>query len=166
MPRKKDLQKELNTWLSGSERIVIAGIGNPIRTDDFVGVKVVRNLQGKVSNNIVLMECETVPESFIQEIIETRPSHLLIIDAAILGLEPGETRLTIPERIADFPTITTHVLPLRLFCEYITKTTVAKIGLLLIQPLNTEFGEGLTPEVALAAERIANSLLECLRSEP
>jgi len=50
------------------------------------------------------------------------------------------------------------MLPLRIFCEYITKMTGAKIALLLIEPKNDEFGEGLTPEVQAAAEKIANML--------
>ena len=140
--------------------MVVAGIGNPIRTDDFVGVKIVQDLTGKVPENVHIIECETVPESFMQEIVDLKPSHVLLIDAAVLGLKPGETRLVFPEQITDFPAITTHVLPLRIFCEYIAKMTEAKIALLLVEPENTEFGEGLTPEVQKNAEKIMKILLE------
>ena len=163
--RKHALRKEIENWLSRSGTIVIAGIGNPIRKDDFVGLRIIRDLQGKVSENVVLIECETVPESYLQEIIDLKPSHLLIIDAAILGASPGRTKLINPEQVAGFPAITTHVLPLRIFCEYISTAVAAKIGLLLIQPGNVEFGEGLTPEVEATAERIARLLLDLLGSE-
>jgi len=156
------VQDALKNWFANAERVVVAGIGNPIRRDDFVGVKIVQDLKGKVSKNVCLIECETVPESFIQEIVELKPSHVLLIDAAILGLKPGETRLVFPEQVTDFPAITTHVLPLRIFCEYITKMTGAKIALLLIEPKNAEFGEGLTPEVQAAAEKIVTILLKLL----
>jgi hydrogenase 3 maturation protease len=156
--RKSNIQRELKNWLTNAERVVVAGIGNPIRTDDFVGVKIVQDLEGKVSERVYLIECETVPESFLEPIIEFNPSHVLLIDAAILGLKPGETRLVFSEQVANFPAITTHMLPLRIFCEYITKMTGAKIVLLLIEPKNNEFGEGLTPEVQAAAEKIANIL--------
>ena len=159
---KYDLQKELKEWLAKPGKVVVAGIGNPIRSDDFVGVKIVQDLQGKVSENVCLIECETVPESFMQEIVDLNPSHVLLIDAAILGLKPGETRLVFPEQVADFPAITTHVLPLRIFCEYITQATKARIGLLLIQPGNTEFGEGLTREVDVAAKKITETILKSL----
>ncbi|MBM4401552.1 MAG: hydrogenase 3 maturation endopeptidase HyCI, partial [Crenarchaeota archaeon] len=152
--RKSNIQRELKNWLVGSERIVVAGVGNPIRADDFVGVKIVQDLEGKVSEKVYLIECETVPESFLEPIIEFNPTHVLLIDAAVLGLKPGETRLVFPEQVTDFPAITTHVLPLRIFCEYITKMTGAKIALLLIEPKNTEFGEGLTSTVQAAAEKI------------
>jgi hydrogenase 3 maturation protease len=154
------VQDALKKWFASAERVVVAGIGNPIRRDDFVGVKVVQDLKGKVSKNVCLIECETVPESYMQEIVDLKPSHVLLIDAAVLGLKPGETRLVFPEQVADFPAITTHVLPLRIFCEYIAKMTEAKIALLLVEPENTDFGEGLTPKVQKAAEKINKVVLE------
>lgn len=152
----------LKKWFVDAERVVVAGIGNPIRRDDFVGVKIAQDLIGKVSDKVQLLECETVPESSLQEIVDLNPSHVLLIDAAVLGLKPGETRLVFPERIADFPAITTHVLPLRIFCELIANMTKAKIALLLIEPENTEFGEGLTPKVQAAADKMVNILHKTL----
>ena len=157
-----DIGKELKEWLSGAEKVVIAGIGNSIRMDDFVGVKIVQDLQGKVSDRVYLIECETVPESFIQEIIDFNPTHILLIDAAILELNPGESKLMNPEQLKNFPALSTHMLPLRIFCEYLTKTTKAKIALLLIEPKQTDFGERLTLEVEVAAQRIVNALLTVL----
>jgi hydrogenase 3 maturation protease len=154
------IQDALKKWFTDAEKVVVAGIGNPIRSDDFVGVKIVQDLKGKVSKNVYLIECETVPESFMQEIVELKPSHVLLIDAAVMGLKSGETRLVFPEQVKDFPAVTTHVLPLRIFCEYITKMIETKIALLLIEPENTEFGEGLTPEVQKAAEKINKVMLE------
>jgi len=160
--RKYSVQKELKKWLSNAERVVVAGIGNPIRTDDFVGVKTVQDLQGEVSEKVYLIECETVPESFTQQIIDFKPTHILLIDAAILGLKPGESKLINPEQLAMFPAFSTHMLPLRIFCEYLTKTTIAKIALLLIEPKKADFGEGLTPEVETAAKTVVNALLKFL----
>ena len=157
-----DIQDALKKWFAGAGEIVVAGIGNPIRKDDFVGVKIVQDLQGKVPKNVLLIECETVPESYMQEIVDFKPSHVLLVDAAILGLKRGETRLVLPEQITNFPTITTHVLPLRIFCEYITKMADAKIALLLIEPQDTEFGEGLTANVQTTAEKVTKWLIELL----
>jgi hydrogenase 3 maturation protease len=160
--RKYDINKELEKWLSDAERIVVAGIGNPIRMDDFVGVKIVQELRGKVSERVYLIECETVPESYIQQIIDFNPTHILLIDAAILGLKPGELRLVYPEQLTNFSTFSTHMLPLRIFCEYLSKTTKAKIILLLVEPEKADFGEGLTLVLRSAAQRITNTLLRVL----
>jgi hydrogenase 3 maturation protease len=154
------IKDKLEKWFANAENVVIAGIGNPIRTDDFVGVKIVQDLTRKVSKKVHLIECETVPESFMQEIVDLKPSHVLLIDAAVLGLKPGETRLVFPKQVANFPAVTTHVLPLRIFCEYITKMAEAKIALLLVEPENTEFGDGLTIMVQAAAEKITKILIE------
>jgi hydrogenase 3 maturation protease len=157
-----NIHDALEKWFAGAGKVVVGGIGNPIRKDDFVGVKIVQDLQGKVSKNVCLLECETVPESSMQDIVDFKPSHVLLVDAAILGLNPGETRLVLPEQITDFPAVTTHVLPLRIFCEYITKMAEAKIALLLIEPGDTEFGEGLTVTVQATAEKTTKQLIELL----
>jgi hydrogenase 3 maturation protease len=155
-------EKELKKWLSDAEKIVIAGIGNPIRMDDFVGVKIVQDLHGKVSDKVLLIECETVPESYLQQIIDFGPTHILLIDAAILGLNPSEAKLVKLEELANFPAFTTHMLPLRIFCEYLVKMTKAKISLLLIEPEKTDFGEDLTPKLADFAKKTTETLVRLL----
>lgn len=159
---KSSFDEKLKDWLSDAERVVVAGIGNPIRMDDFVGVKVVRDLQGKISEKVLLIECETVPESFIQQIMDFKPTHILLIDAAVMGLEPGECRIVKPEHLQVFPAISTHMLPLRVFCDYLNKTVGAKIALLLIEPKETDFGEGLSEEVEATARKIVDLLLTVL----
>jgi len=159
---KDDFQKELKKWLTNHGRVVVAGIGNPIRSDDYVGVKIIQDLQGKLPANVSLIECETVPESFMDEIAELKPSHVLLIDAAMMNLKPGEVRLFDAEKVASFPAISTHMLPLRVFCEYIRRMSGAKIALLLVQPGNSEFGEGLTTEINSAAEEIVKVILALL----
>ena len=159
-----NLQTGLERWLNKSRKIVIAGIGNPIRNDDFVGVKIVQELRNKVSEKVILFECETVPESFLQPIIELNPTHIILIDTAYMGLEPGNIKLVKPEQIIDFSPITSHILPLRIFCEFIKKTTKAKIALLLIEPKNTDFGEELSYEVKISFEKIVNLLSKLLKN--
>ncbi|MDH5376044.1 MAG: hydrogenase 3 maturation endopeptidase HyCI [Candidatus Bathyarchaeota archaeon] len=157
-----NVEKELKAWFSNAGKAVAAGVGNPIRMDDFVGTKIVQDLQGKVSEKVYLIECETVPENFIQKIIDFNPTHILLIDAAVLGLKPGDSRLIKPELLAAFPAYSTHALPLRIFCEYLAKTTRAKIALLLIEPEKADFGEGLTSKVEASAQKIVEILLRVL----
>jgi len=162
--RNYDIETELEKWLAGAEKVVVAGIGNPIRMDDFVGVKIVQKLQGKVSEKVFLIECDTVPESFIQQITEFGPTHILLIDAAIIGLRPGESRLAQTSSLTSMPAFSTHMLPLRIFCEYLGKTTNAQIGLLLIQPGKTEFGERLTRQLAASTMYVTQILRRLLPS--
>ena len=160
--KKNNVEADLKNWLSNAQKVVIAGIGNPLRKDDFVGVEIVRDLQNRVSRAVYLIECETVPESFIEPITEFKPTHILIIDAATLNLKPGSSKLIEPDQMAKHPAVSTHALPLRIFCEYLAKTTGAKIALLVIQPKDTSFGEGLTSKLRETATNLTNLLLKLL----
>lgn len=161
MPQS-EVYRQLKDWLTHADRVVIAGIGNPVRSDDYVGAKIVQQLQGKLSSNVQLIECETVPESYILEIEEFKPSHVLLIDAALLDLAPGEAKLILPEQVAGFSAFSSHVLPLRIFSDYLKEATGAKIALLLVQPKNVEFGETMTEELESAAEQIERALKDLL----
>jgi len=161
-PINDAIENKLRTWLSDARRVVVAGIGNPLRKDDFVGVEIVRNLQEKVSRSVYLIECETVPESFIEPITAFNPTHVLIIDAAMLNLKPGSSKLIKPDQMVERLAISTHALPLRIFCEYLAKTTNAEIALLGIQPKDASFGDCLTTEIKEASVRLANLLLSIL----
>ncbi|OPY31139.1 MAG: hydrogenase 3 maturation protease [Methanomassiliicoccales archaeon PtaU1.Bin124] len=156
------LDEELGHFLAGSTKVVVAGIGNAIRRDDYVGVRIVSDLQNDVPPSVHIIECETVPESFMDEIVEIGPTHVLMIDAALLGLEPGDAHLYDVDEVLNVPTISTHTLPLRVFCEYVQKLTGAKIALLLVEPKDTEFGEGLTPELEASAQRTIRALRRSL----
>jgi hydrogenase 3 maturation protease len=160
------VEKDLKNWFADAKKIVLAGIGNPIRSDDYVGLKIVENLKGKVPDTVSLLECETVPENYLSEIEKFKPSHVMLIDAAFLELKPGEASLVDAERMMDYSAISTHALPLKIFCEHLKKATDAKIGLLLIEPKNMEFGEGLSAEVEAEAERLTKLLLELLVQRP
>jgi hydrogenase 3 maturation protease len=152
----------LGNWFLGARKVVVAGIGNPIRMDDCAGVKIAQNLRGRASEKVCLIECETVPESFTQQIVDFDPSHVLLIDAALLGLKPGSSRIVQPAQVAAYAAYSTHTLPLRIFCEYLAETTKARIALLLIEPKETDFGEGLSSEVEASIRQITSILLNIL----
>jgi len=157
------LQKDLSEWLRDKGRVVVVGVGNPIRQDDNVGLAIVASLQGKVPADVCLLECEMVPEGYLLDIEEFKPSHVLLIDAAVLGRRPGNADLVAVDEVDAFSAVSSHVLPLRLFCEYIEKTTGAKIRLLLVEPKSMEFGETMSPELQDAAKNLAELLLCLLR---
>ena len=140
--RKESDEADLKRWLSNAKKVVLVGIGNPLRKDDFVGLKIIRNLENIVPESVLLIEGETVPESFIAPIVDFNPTHILIIDAAVLSLKSGSFKLLKARQIARYSTISTHTLPLRTFCDYLSRTTDAAIALLAIQPQNTSFGDG------------------------
>jgi len=152
------LERSLVSWIAGGKRVAVVGVGNEMRRDDAVGVHIARKLRGKVSRQFRLIEAGTVPESYIDKVREFRPTHILVIDAAQLGTNPGESSLLSPKKVKGL-SISTHTLPLNIFAEFVKKETGSKIKILAIQPKDLEFGEGLTDELASTAEKLASILV-------
>jgi hydrogenase 3 maturation protease len=150
-------------WLADAEKVVLIGLGNPLRRDDMFGIDVIRRIEGKISEEVMLIEGETTPESYLEQITGFNPSHILIIDAAMINAEPGMVKLLSPEVLKEKVAVSTHSLPLRIFCDYLEKNSRADIALLLVQPKITDFGEGLSSEVEETADRVVSNLTKLLR---
>jgi hydrogenase 3 maturation protease len=149
-------------FLGNSEerRVAILGIGNPLRGDDAVGLVILEDLEDMgLGENFLLLRTETVPESFTGEIREFQPSHILLMDAANFGGEPGEARI-IPQHLIKGQTVSTHNMPLNIFTEFIRKSITPNVILLGIQIVKAGFQEDMTPQVEESAHRIAETLFE------
>lgn len=158
------LEKRLEEWMRDYGRLVILGIGNPLRKDDAVGVEIVRALKGRVPKKVRLIECQTTPENFAGRIKRLKPSHILMIDAAHFSAKAGEVRLFPPEKISGVA-LSTHAMPLHMLVEVLQSNLEVKVALLGVEPKSVEFGEGLTPETQKAVARIAETLEKILRCE-
>lgn len=156
------LGDQIADWLKGFGRLAVLGIGNPLRRDDAIGVEVLERLKGRVPENVALFNCEMVPENFLTEVERFQPTHVLMIDAAQLDLEPGEARLIPTEKITGVA-LSTHTMPLSLTAEILRTDMGAKVVLLGVKPEMTEFGEGLSPRLQKASEGIAIAILEAIR---
>ncbi|MGB9134309.1 MAG: hydrogenase 3 maturation endopeptidase HyCI [Candidatus Bathyarchaeia archaeon] len=159
-----DIEDALKDWLENAKRIAVVGVGYELRRDDFVGVEVVQRLKGKVPKNVMLIESETVPESFLDTITQFNPTHVVLIDAGLIELEPGQVKIMdTSSALGSTTTVSTHTLPLRIFCEYLEKTIGTKIMLIIVQPETIDFGEGLTKKVRKTAERLAETLTRIIK---
>jgi hydrogenase 3 maturation protease len=158
----QDLQIKLLSWLRDARKIVVIGVGNELRGDDSVGVRVARNLKAVLdSSKVSIIETGTVPENYLGTIERLNPSHVLVIDAADTGLEPGSVVLSELSE-AHGLTVSTHHLPLSVFAEYLKRVTGAKTALLAIQPGNVEFKTSLTVRVREAAVEVEKIFLDVL----
>jgi len=157
-----NLKRELENWLRGYSRLIILGIGNPLRGDDALGVEILRLLENKVPRNVSLIEGGSVPENFIGKIKSLAPSHILLIDAAHFGGNPGEVNFMSPEETIGLA-ISTHTIPLYLTAELIKEATDAKVLLLGIQPKKIDLGEEISYEVKEAIKKVAETIIETLK---
>lgn len=158
------LKEELRAWLKGAEKVAVLGIGNPLRRDDAVGLNVVKRLRRKVPPNVEIYECETVPENFMGPVEKSRPTHIIMVDAADMNAPPGEIRLVAPEQIVGLG-VSTHALPLSLFAQFMKQRIDAKIILMAIQPKKVDFGTRMTRELITSKTIAAESILEATSAE-
>jgi hydrogenase 3 maturation protease len=148
--------------LKDAEKLVILAVGNTIRSDDGIGPKIIKELTGKLKDNIKLIDSGTVPESFTSIIKKANPTHLLIIDAAGMGKKPGEIQFIKKENIIGI-SFSTHQMPLSLLWGYLEGYINSKIYLLGIQPKTNEFGEELSPEVEKSKNKIVDIILRLFK---
>lgn len=155
---KNSLKNRLKEILQG--KVLILGIGNPLRGDDGSGSCLIRKLEGKVKPD--LLDCEDVPENYLGKIKEINPETILIIDAAHLGQEPGSLALIMPKNIETQYYSTTHHPSLKILINYLQKEIGSQIYLLVVQPKTTTFGSPISQEVNTALKKIEEILISIL----
>lgn len=138
-----------------NHRFVLLGIGNELRGDDGVGPYIADNLQNPCWQAI---NCGTVPENFTGQIKELSPAVLVVVDAAKMGLSPGEYRV-LPMEHRDTMITSTHSIPLTVTLSYLQEY-VGQTMLLGVEPEEINNSTDLSPKVKLAAQEIIELLEE------
>lgn len=152
----------LEEWLKGCSKLIILGIGNPLRGDDSLGLEIVRRLKGKLPRGVIVIEGGLTPENFIGKIRKIKPSHVLLVDAAHFGGKPGEIRLIRSKQISC-ATISTHAISLSILVELIREETNAKIILLGVEPKNLGLGAEISPEIREAIEQSVKIIVDAVK---
>ena len=134
---------------------ILLGIGNPLNGDDGVGIYVAERFR---KDNWIPLACGTAPENFTGIIRKIRPACLVLVDAAAMGISPGEFRIIPRDKIEDV-SIGTHQLPLSLLIDFLSDTA-SRIILIGIQPERAGTGE----EISLPVRRGADRLISVLSS--
>ena len=132
---------------------ILLGIGNPLNGDDGVGIYVAERFK---KAGWIPLACGTAPENFTGIIRKTRPSCLVLVDAAVMGISPGEYRIIPRHKIEDV-SMGTHQLPLSLFIDFLSDTA-GRIILIGIQPERAGTGEEISLPVREGADRLVHVL--------
>ena len=133
---------------------ILLGIGNPLNGDDGAGILVAGQFR---KDGWVSLSCGTAPENFTGVVRKIRPDCLVLVDAAAMGLSPGEFRIIPRHKIADV-SIGTHQLPLSLLIDFLSDAA-RRIVLIGIQPERAGTGEAISLQVREGAERLVQVLL-------
>jgi hydrogenase 3 maturation protease len=150
--------------------VLVLGVGNSLNGDDGIGPYVATRVAAACSAGgegargksgpgaVIALDCGTTPENYTAVVRRERPDVLVIVDAASMGLAPGEIRLIPPERI-DVLTLSTHSIPLSLFITYI-KGVASAVKLVGVQPVQMLFGQPLSDVTREAGETLVDLLCD------
>lgn len=108
---------------------------------------------------VCLFNGGTAPENLTGEIVRFQPSHILMVDAAELGLKPGAATL-IDSKAVDGMSCSSHILPLSILAGYMRRALPCNIIILGIQPGPTDFSLTHSRAIDQAARRIAQLILK------
>lgn len=148
-------------------RLAIAGVGNPLRSDDAVGVMVAHALSGRECaadiDRVLILEAGQVPENRTGELRRFAPDLVLIVDAADMGESPGTVQW-IAEEFIDGMSASTHGLPLSMRARYLKLGLNCLVAILGIQPVSNEVGGRVSMKVLEAVDEIADVLDQVLRN--
>ncbi len=139
-------------------------VGNGMMGDDAAGPLLARMLKRAPLDQWEALNGESAPENCIhllREIArESTLEQVLIVDAADMGLPPGEIRRIADARIGSFFLMTTHALPLIYLMQSI-REFVPKVDLVGIQPAVVAFGYPISNQVKKAVEQF----YDCLKQD-
>ena len=158
---KSMLEEGLRRFISGAKRVAVLGIGNDLRTDDGLGPFIVAGLNLQ-HPDLIVENVGSVPEAFARPLADFGAERVIMVDAADMRKPAAHIDLITKERIGGI-TISTHSMPLSLLMMYLEQETGGKTVLLGVQPKSIVFGEGLTPEVRLAAQKVIRILRRVLQ---
>jgi hydrogenase 3 maturation protease len=138
---------------------LIVGIGNTLKGDDGAGSVICQRLKKSFPDRII--DTGSVPENFIQPIIDKSPEVLLIIDATDFGESAGAIEIFSLEQISRV-TFSTHCLSPRLFLDVICQSISPEIYFLGIQPGQTELNQPLSLKVSKAVDVLVETFSHLL----
>lgn len=157
-----EISQQLAALINKTPKIAFLGVGSPLRTDDNVGNRIVaalsEKLQAHSGQEFRFYQGESAPENFTGAIRDYKPDLLIIFDAAELGKPPGAFLIIPPERIEGM-SFASHVLPLKIICNYLKTTVECEIIIVGIQPQSVVFGESLSATIQEAMDQFVTELL-------
>jgi hydrogenase 3 maturation protease len=111
----------------------------------------------------MLVEGGAAPENFTTKIKRFNPTHIVFIDAADIGGEPGSVTLIAPERIVG--SAFTHRLPLSFLADYLKTQINARILVIGIQPENLKFSDKISQRVERAIKELESAIKKSISAD-
>ena len=137
------------------------GIGNELKCDDGVGPFIINELKDVHDSNLIIIDGQTVPENFTGKIRKEQPSHVILVDACLMGAKPGEFRIVDKEEFVNIG-ISTHSMSLLYFVKYLEQDNDFNIIFVGIEPESMDYSDKPTQLVQEGAYKFIKILKEIL----
>ncbi len=137
------------------------GVGSSLRSDDAAGIYVAEKLRNLALPGVDVLIGETAPENLTGELRRLQPSHVLFVDAADLGEQPGVVRLFSSQEAVGVSS-STHTLPMSVIADYLRQELGCQILILGLQPKSLEFGGTISDQVAEAVDETVAAIARAL----
>jgi len=146
-----------------SRRTAFIGVGNRLWGDDAAGPELlkrlmeewaVRGTSSTFQGQYFFIDAGEFPEDWLIRVADLEPDVILVIDAMELHAEPGSMAVLEPEALPEAVCYSTHRLPLRTLLR-LWEERGSRAFVLGIQPKDVIFKEGLSPEVKMSVDSLA-----------
>ncbi|HMA05648.1 MAG TPA: hydrogenase maturation protease [Methanomicrobiales archaeon] len=125
--------------------LAVVGIGDELNPHDRLGMLAAGGIEALGLRGVRVFLAGTMPESITAPVRRFKPAHILFLDAAVMGKEPGTLGIIEACEVKG-DLLVTHALPLPVVMEYLEKEARAPVTLVGIQPDLASSGERPTPE--------------------
>lgn len=117
----KEFQSKLIKKLKDAQKLVFLGIGEEKLSDDGVGPYIVSELLNYSNGKFLFINAGIDPMSRIDDIIEFKPSNLVLIDTCTLKKPPGTVAIIERENIKASVPISSHTIPIHIFIDLLVE---------------------------------------------
>jgi hydrogenase 3 maturation protease len=165
-----NLKTLLRESLEGANRVGVLGVGSELRADDQAGLLVAQRLRKRCKIDgscpqIELFHGATAPENLTGEIKNYRPSHLIVVDAADVGKDPGTIEVISSDLISGV-SFSTHMMPLKIVADYMRESINCKVMVIGIQPKTLKYNGAVSPEIRASVRQVATAIEAIVREIP
>ncbi len=136
---------------------LMLAVGNSMMGDDGAGPMLFDLMEANPIDGWQAINGGSSPESVSHQVRALKPQRLLIVDAADIGLAPGEIRIIDPDDIAEMFIMSTHNLPLNFLIDQL-KEDIEEIIFLGIQPDLVGFYMPMNEKVISAVQQVYAAL--------
>ncbi|MBU0711406.1 hydrogenase maturation protease [bacterium] len=150
----KEFQKKLGPIIN--KKIVMVGLGNPMRRDDQSGLVLLEEIQKrKLLSGANFVFANTTPENHLEKIVSLQPEIVIFVDTVKMQQSPGTIEEILSNQV-ETKGFSTHSYSIKLVENYLRLEGIGQFMYIGIEPGDMGMGEFLTTPVKEGIESFFN----------